>query len=321
MIRYRPFLNTDPGLIVEIWRQQPAFRSQLSAVTRATLEQHIFSKTYFDRCGLIMAVSELDGETKPLGFVHASFAPNEQLSDLDLSCGIVSQLKVVPGEFAEEVGQELLRRAMDYLSRQGASIAHVGSRFPRAPFYLGLYGGSRLPGIMDDDELAMKALADFGFNVDQAVVVMERGLAGFRTLIDREQMALRRQYQIKAVADPLETSWWESCTFGLAERDRFSVNQKQSRESCGGVSFWDVQPLASEWGVACRGMYDLQVAPELRRIGMATFLVGESLRHLMLQGIGRVQVQVRESDKPSLGVFQKMGFESVTKGYLMSKPV
>jgi GNAT superfamily N-acetyltransferase len=321
VIQYRPFLNTDPTLIVDIWRHQPPFRCQFSAVTRAILDQHIFSKTYFDRFGLILAVLESDGETKPLGFVHAGFAPNAQLSDLDLTSGILSQLKVVPGEHADVVGQGLLGKAMEYLKQRGASVASVGSKFPRSPFYMGLYGGSRIPGVMQDDEPTVKALTEFGFQTDETVVVMERALTGFRTVIDREQMALRRQFQIKAIADPIETSWWESCTFGMAERDRFNVSRKQDRECSGGVSFWDIQPLASEWGVTCRGMYDLEVAPELRRQGMATFLVGESLRHLMLQGIGRVQVQVRESDAPSLGVFRKLGFEPITQGYLMSKSI
>ena len=321
MIQYRPFLNTDPTLIVDIWRHQRPFRSQFSAVTRPLLDQHIFSKTYFDRFGLILAVLESDGETKPLGFVHAGFAPNEELSDLDLTSGVLSQLKVVPGEHADVVGQGLLEKAKEYLQQHGASVASVGSKFPHSPFYMGLYGGSRIPGVMQDDEATVKALTEFGFQTDETVIVMERTLTGFRTVIDREQMGLRRQFQIKAIADPIETSWWESCTFGMAERDRFNVWRKQDRECSGGVSFWDIQPLASEWGVTCRGMYDLEVAPELRRKGMATFLVGESMRHLMLQGIGRVQVQVRESDVPSLGVFRKLGFEPITQGYLMSKSI
>lgn len=321
VIQYRPFLNTDPTLIVDIWRRQPPFRSQFSAVTRGILDQHIFSKTYFDRFGLILAFLESGDETKPLGFVHAGFAPNAELSDLDLKSGILSQLKVVPGEHAEVVGQALLGKAMEYLKQRGAGVATVGSKFPRSPFYMGLYGGSRIPGVMEDDEATAKALTQFGFQIDETITVLERTLTGFRTAIDREQMALRRQFQIKAIADPIETSWWESCTFGMAERDRFNVSRKKDREYCGGVSFWDIQPLATEWGVSCRGMYDLEVAPELRRKGMATFLVGESLRHLMLQGIGRVQVQVRDSDAPSMGVFRKLGFEPVTQGNLMSMTV
>lgn len=321
MIRYRSFLNTDTPLIVEIWRQQQPFRSQLSVITQAIIDQHVLSKPFFDRHGLIMAVEEVNGVEEPLGFVHAAFAPESNLNDLDTAAGIISLIKVVPGDRAEEVGQKLLQRALEYLKKRGASLVHAGGKFPRSPFYLGIYGGSRIPGVLEKDVFSRKALADFGFDVEGKVVVMERALSGFRTLMDREQMTLRRQYQIKAVADPLESSWWESCTLGLAERDKFSVSHKLHRNLCGTVSYWDIQPLASEWGLICRGMYDLNVTPELRRCGMATFLVGESLRHLTQQGVGRVEAQARESDEAAIGVFKKLGFEPVTHGYLMTKPI
>ena len=134
-------------------------------------------------------------------------------------------------------------------------------------------------------------------------------------------MSLRRRYQINAVADPLETSWWESCTLGMAERDRFSVYDKANQNVCGSVQFWDMQPLASGYGYKARGMRDLNVPEELRRGGIATFLVGEALRHLMQQGVGLVEAQTRESDQPAIGVFRKLGFEVVGQGLLMSRAV
>ncbi len=319
MIRFRPFLNTDPPLIVEVWRRQHSFRQQLSALTRDVLDRHVFSKTYFDREGFILAIDEQESDITPLGFVHAGFPPNEQLNDLDTTSGIVSQLKVVPGEAAMEVAAGLLKNAEDYLRRHGASRVHVGAKFPFSPFYNGLYGGSRIPGVMENDELTRNLLTEYGFQTDERIVVMERTLAGFRAQIDREQMTLRRQYQIKAVVDPVDATWWESSTYGLSERDCFEVSHKLHRNVCASVSYWDMQPLANEWGASCRGMYNLKVTPELRRCGMATFLVGESLRHLMLQGIGRVQAQSPESSKGAMAVFRKLGFEAEAYGYLMSK--
>ena len=291
MIRYRNFLNTDSPSIVNIWRQQPPFRGLFSALTRDILDQRVFSKPYFEHAGLILAfdVAE-DGSTElPLGFVHAGFAPNASLSDLNYAAGIIAQLKVLPGERAGEVGNGLLEHAFAYLKKSGASIADAGGAFPHAPFYQGLYGGSRIPGVMVNDTLTLKMLTDFGFHLTDEILLLERKLSGFRTIIDRDQMTLRRQYQIKAIPDPLETSWWESCTFGLAERDRFSVFHKSKREYVGAVSFWDMQPLASELGTPCRGMYDLNIKEELRRGGMATYLIGEALRHLMQQGVGRME--------------------------------
>ena len=324
MIQYRPFLNTDTPGIVDIWRHQNPFRGFFSGCTRDILDQHVFSKPYFDRLGLTIAVNVPDDPTlspEPLGFVHASFAPNETLSDLDYRVGVVSQLKLKPGHQAIEIGHALLNHAIEYLKQHSATVAHVGGDFPQTPFYLGLYGGSRVPGVMEEDRLARQVFQEAGFETTDSICVLERKLAGFRTLIDRQQLALRRQFQIKAVPDPLESSWWESCTMGMAERDRFNVFDKLKRENVGTVSFWDMQPLAGLAGGVGRGLYDLKINEDLRRSGMATFLVGESMRHLMQQGVARIEAQAPESDIPSLGVFKKLAFQTLTRGYLMSKPI
>lgn len=321
MIEYRSFLNTDSPWIVDIWRQQPVFRGQISCINRTLLDHQVFGKPYFDSRGLIMAIMREGDNLIPVGFVHAGFVAKSDLSDLDHRTGVVSILKVVPGAWQDEVADQLLSRALEYLGQAGATRAHFGSQFPFAPFYMGLYGGSQIPGLLVDDKMAVDTARRGGFEVDDKVVVMERRLAGFRTIVDREQMSLRRRYQINAVADPMETSWWESCTLGMAERDRFSVYDKANQNVCGSVQFWDMQPLASGYGVKARGMHDLNVPEELRRGGIATFLVGESLRHLMQQGVGLVEAQTRESDQPAIGVFRKLGFEEVGKGLLMSKSV
>lgn len=321
MIEYRSFLNTDSPWIVDIWRQQPAFRGQISSINRTLLEHKVFGKPYFDSRGLIIAVLREGEKCVPLGFVHAGFAANVDMSDLDHGTGVVSILKVVPSEWQKEVADQLLDRALQYLRNAGATHVHFGSRFPHAPFYMGLYGGSQIPGLLAEDNLSLDTALRRGFKVDDKIIVMERRLIGFRAFVDREQMALRRRYQINAVANPLEKSWWECCTLGVAERDRFSVYDKANQNVCGSVQFWDMQPLASGFGVVARGMRDLNVSEEMRRCGIATFLVGESLRQLMQQGVGLVEAQTRESDQPAIGVFRKLGFEEVGKGLLMSKAI
>ncbi len=318
MIQYRSFLNTDPPLIERIWRQQKPIRGQVESVTQLNLDHLILSKPYFESAGLILAIDESGDQPLPLGFVHAGFAPTEDLSDIDTKIGIICQLKIVPGNDTEIIASELLKRACEYLKSRGAAQVHAGSHFPFAPFYLGLYGGSQIPGILVEDAEALKAMLDFGFVENDRIVVFERQLIGFKTVADRKQISLRRQYQINAISDPLEKSWWESCTRGMTERDRFSVYHKKDQNVCGSVSFWDVQPLANRWGSLARGMYDLVIPEENRGLGLATFLVGESLRHLMQQGVGIVEAQTWASDLAAIGVFKKLGFDEVSQGVLAS---
>ncbi len=318
MIQYRSFLNTDPPLIVDIWQQQNSIRGQVEKMSRQNLDHFVLSKPYFDSAGLILAVDLSGAQPRPLGFVHAGFAPNDQMTDLNPKVGVISQLKIVPTPDGVGVAGELIKLACEYLKARGAERAHVGTDFPFGPFYLGLYGGSQIPGVLVEDVFVLDAFRDFGFQEDDQIAIFERQLSSFKTVIDRKQMSLRRQYQINAVADPLEKSWWESCTLGMSERDRFSLYHKSNQAVCGSVSFWDVQPLAQRWGHLARGMYDLIIPQACRGSGLATFLVGESLRHLMQQGIGIVEAQTRVSDKAAIGVFEKVGFTQVSSGVLMS---
>ncbi|MEM7784648.1 MAG: GNAT family N-acetyltransferase [Planctomycetota bacterium] len=321
MIHYRRFLNTDPPLISEIWKNQKPLRGQVSSISRLMLDHHVYAKTYFDPEGYLLAIDENESTSRPLGFVHAGFAVNESHSDLNQKIGIICQLKVVPGEKSKEVAHQLMKLALDYLSRRGVKEIHAATCFPHAPFYAGLYGGSRIPGVLSEDADFVESLKAFAFEEFDRIGVYQRELFGFKPYMDRIQRVLTQKYQINAIADPLERNWWESCTLGLAEREQFTVCPKAgSTDSvCGHVLYWDMQPLANHWGVNARGLYDLSVNQDSRGRGLATFLVGQSLKYLMQQGIGLVEAQTPISDQAAVGVFKKLEFDEVARGILMKK--
>jgi hypothetical protein len=58
VIRYRPFRNTDPPHLAEVWRAQPPLRALMQPMSVAILDRLILSKPYFDRQGLIVAVED-----------------------------------------------------------------------------------------------------------------------------------------------------------------------------------------------------------------------------------------------------------------------
>ena len=313
LIEYRFFLNTDLPLIVDLWTRLGSVEGLVSSVDETILEKHIFSKLYFDRLGFCVA-SEND---RIVGFAHAGFPPTEDLSNLDKRSGIVSQLRVQPREDSGEIGRQLLKNATAYCKSEGADTIYAGCRFPYSPFYLGLYGGSRHPGVLDSDESMLSMFADFGFSVYDQVIIMQRGLDGFKTITDRQQMTVRRSYLINASTYPIEKSWWESCTLGTADRERFTVVNKRSKVVSGSVSYWDLRPLSLANAQPSRGLYGLHTDPEFRRSGLATYLVGESLKHLAASGIARVEAQTQASDEASLKLFTKLGFEKTATSTLM----
>lgn len=313
MLHFRPFLNTDPPLLVEIWRDQKRFPGLVSSITVSNLEDRLLGKPYFELAGLILA---FDGD-RPVGFIHAGFAEIPDGSNLDLETGIISQLRVVPGEKDAEIVKGLMEAAFDYLKRSGAVRVYFGSRFPNSPFYLGFYGGSRVQGLVEDDEVAAMACEMFGFTEVSRVAVYRRSLVGFRTVVDRRQMQVRRAFQIRADADPSLKTWGEACTMGRSMRMRFSLIDRKDESVRGSVSYWDMEPIATSWGVLAMGMYNLKVDDEARRAGLATFLVGESLRHMASQSIGLVEAQTISNNSATCGLLEKLGFEKYTEGRQM----
>ena len=313
MIEYRPFLNTDPPLIVDLWSRLPRVEGLLQSIDETTLEKHVLSKIYFDRNGFFVA---LEGD-RIVGFAHAGFPPNDELADLNRQCGIVSQLRVESRDDNAQISHQLLSLTVDYLRSHGAEEIYAGCKFPYSPFYLGLYGGSRHPGILDTDVSTLETFTNFGFAVSDQVIIMERLLEDFKTVSDRQQMTVRRGYLINGSTYPIEQTWWESCTLGIADRERFTVIDKRSKKVCGSVSYWDLKPQSRSQPKSSRGLYGLQTDTKLRRKGIATYLVGESLKHLAASGIHRVEAQTEVSDEASLKLFNKLGFQQVATSTLM----
>ncbi len=55
MTYFRPFRNSDPPLLADVWRSQPSQRGLMQPMSAALLEQLVLSKPVFEREGLIVA--------------------------------------------------------------------------------------------------------------------------------------------------------------------------------------------------------------------------------------------------------------------------
>jgi ribosomal protein S18 acetylase RimI-like enzyme len=79
--------------------------------------------------------------------------------------------------------------------------------------------------------------------------------------------------------------------------------------------------ISTSWGVHAMGLMNLEIEEELRRQGLATFLVGEALRHAQDSGTSLMEVQVDEEKRAGIGLFEKLGFEKVDRGHVLRKAV
>ncbi len=316
MIRYRPFLNCDPPAISEIWCAQSPQRGLMQPMTPAVLDQMVLAKPYFDRDGLIIA--EQDG--KPIGFVHAGFAVAADGNGLDHGRGASCLLMVAPGEHRLAIGQALLAESEQYLVARGAQRLYGGGCDSMAAYYFGLYGGCRLCGVMQTDAQQGRIFREAGFVEREKTLVLHRDLAGYRPVVNREIMQLRRQCQLQRAGDAVAANWWEASSLGQIDQVRFELVNRRGDEQLGQVSYWDIEPLASSWGVHAMGMLDLKVSENAQRAILATFLLGETIRELQSFGVTLVEVQVDEGDDELVTVCMNLGFQQVDVGVQFERP-
>ncbi len=316
MIRYRSFLNCDPPGISEVWCAQPPQRGLMQPMTPAVLDQLVLAKPYFDREGLIIA--EQDG--KPIGFAHAGFEAGADGCGLNFEHGTTSLVMVAPGEHHIDVGQELLARCEKYLEERGAKSLFGGGLDSRAAFYFGLYGGCRLPGVLQSDSIQADIFRQAGYREQPQTRVLQRDLAGYRPVLNREIMQLRRQCQLQRAADAVAANWWEASSLGQIDQVRFELVARNSDERLGQVSFWDIEPLASSWGVHAMGMLHFEVSDNERHVTLATFLLGEAIRELQAFGVTLVEVHAEQEDEELVNVCSNLGFQQVDTGIQFERP-
>lgn len=317
VIRYRPFRNTDPPLLAEIWRAQPSLRGLMQPMSVAILDRHVLSKPYFDRLGLIVALDD----DRPVGFVHAGFGPTTDWQDISIQRGVTCMLMVMPHARHAEIARELLTQSEDYLIRRGAKTLYGGCIEPLNPYYLGLYGGSELPGILAPHEELVNLFSGMGYREVERTIIMHRQTAGFRPVIDRTQMFARKKFRVEMVPDPSADTWWEACTTGLTNRVRFELVPKTGGAAAAVATFWDLEPLASSWGVRAMGLMRMSTVPSERRQGLATLLLGECVRQLQAQGIEQIELQCMAQNEAAIKLYHKHGFAQVDSGIVFLKDV
>ncbi len=319
--RFRTFLNSDPPHLAEIWRSQPPQRGLMQPVSPQLLEYGVFSKPQFDPAGLILATLD----DLPVGFVHGGFAPNENGTAIDTSLGTTHML-MLQGTLQEgtsagaaALADDLLAASEHYLRGRGAKVLYGGGIRPLNSFYQGLYGGSEIPGVLHTDRVLTDTCARNRYREIDRVVIMQCDLARFRPPFSRRVRQIKRTAQWVESVDPPTASWWDACMWSGLQRDHFELVDKALGKVIARVSFWDVQPLASSWGLSTAGLLDLFVEYDWRRQGCASHLLREAFRLLRRRGVSTVEVQTMASNEAVLAFYRKLGFTEVDHGLVFRK--
>jgi ribosomal protein S18 acetylase RimI-like enzyme len=318
MTVFRTFRNTDPPALVAIWRSCAGQPGLAQPVSVDRFEQSVFGKLYFDYEGLILAFDE----DRPVGFAHAAFGPHPTWDRVATQTGVICLVLVRPDcAQADEVAEGLLQRCEAYLRRHRAAVVYGGAVRPVNPFYLGLYGRSELPGVLESDLVATDLYRSHGYREIDRTVLFRRRLDDFRPPVDRRQVQLRRQMSVNVMIDPPARHWWEACTTADFDLTRFEVTERGIVSVLASATFRGME-VNSRWAPArASGLLDVDVDPSHRRRGLATFLLAESFRQLARQGVATVEAQASQQNAPGVALCRKLGMEQVEQGVVFRKQI
>ena len=315
MIRFRPFCNVDPPAIVSIWQSRAEQPGVTQPVCVDLLEQLVFGKVCFGETGIFMAFD--DG--RPVGFAHAAFGPNEDRNWISTDTGVICMLMVRPDTVEAEVAGGLLEKCEAFLAGRGAKTIHGGAVRQVSPFYLGLYGGAELPGVLDSDTVSQRLYRANGYQIVDRTLIYRRDLSSFRPPVDRRQVQFRRRMIIEVIPDPLPGDWWEACTAGDFELTRFELIPRGSGDAVASVTVRDIGSTSTSRQGRVAGIMDVHVDPSRRRQGLATYLLHEAFRQLSQQGVVQVEGHASEKNTLAISLYEKLGLVQSEQATLFRK--
>lgn len=314
VIHYRTFRNGDPPGLVEVWNETFTGRGSVRLRNASWMEYFLFSKPYFDPKSLIIA--EDDG--RMAGFAWAGFGANETENALDRRDGVVCVLGVVPSHRRQGIGSELLRRAEAYLRARGSDVLFAGPMYPLNPYTFGLYGGSNSPGFLDSDPLARPFFEHNGYTVESSCLVFQRSLQRAVSVADGRFAAHRLRYAIHA--SPCRgTTWWQECILGPVELHEYRLQDKLTGHTAARALLWEMETYTPRWNEHAVGITDILVSAEMRRQGLAKFLMTQMLRYLQDQFFSIVEMEVHADNTAGINLLRGLDFEQVDAGHVYRK--
>jgi ribosomal protein S18 acetylase RimI-like enzyme len=312
-LRYRPFRNTDPPALVQIWNESFTGRGAAFLQGTAPLEHYVLAKPYFDPAGLCVA----EDNGRPVGFAHAGFGPDEQGGPrLQLSAGVTCVVAVRPSHRRQGIGTELLRRAEAYLTGKGATTLYFGAMRPLHPFYWGLYGGSELPGVLASDPNAAPFLHACGYVVWDSSIVLQRSLDAGLPLADSRFAILRRQFELEILPRPVSNRWFEECVLSPFEILQFNLTEKATHTVVAQAKVWDMDLFVWRWHQPVAGIIDVEVREESRGQGLGKLLIAQVLHYLQDQFFTLVEVQTMQHNTAARNLYLSLGFQEVDIGHV-----
>ena len=315
LLEIRSFRNPDPPHILRLWEECKLGRGAAKGLTCDAFEFVVFGQPYFDPRGLMVA--ESDGRV--VGFVHAGFGVNEGESGLARENGVICAVMVHPDFRRQGIGRKLIAAAEEYLNQAGATNIVAGQSRQRDGFYLGIYGGSELPGFLESDSNAAPFLTATGYQPLERRLVFQKDIKTKQEPFDSRLAPIRRSMQLVVTDKPERLTWWWVARCGRFDTFRFLLVPKNTPQPVAEVTCFGLDLYIRSWQQRCVGLTDLKVGEPGRRKCYAKALLLESFRRLREEMVTRVEVHTPETNIAAVSLFKALRFELVDTGVVYQK--
>lgn len=309
MIEYRPFHNTDPPRLLQLWHSCALGRSAAEGFSCDILELFTFSQPFFDRHGLIVA---FDGD-RLVGFVHAGFAPTKAQDGLNRTDGIISALMVHPGFRRRGIATKLLTRAEAYLRGQGSQTVEAGGGLDRNGFYVGIYGGLQPSGFSEGAAAWDPFFASCGYSAATQTLVLRRDLVKSRDPVTARLIRNRRLLNMVITDRPTGQPWWWFIRYGHLDSLRFELQDKTDNSTVASGQIIGMDVFIPKWGVRPVGIRDVFVPESHRRHGYGLALVLEICRRLREESVQLIEAHVDQANSGGIDLFTASRFETADR--------
>jgi ribosomal protein S18 acetylase RimI-like enzyme len=111
-------------------------------------------------------------------------------------------------------------------------------------------------------------------------------------------------------------TWWQECVRGPVELAEFRLEEKGTGTPAGRCTVWEMETFSQRWNEHAIGLVDVEIRQDLRRQGLARFLLGLVLRHFHDQYFTLAEMQVNGHNEPAARLLQGLGFTQVDSGQL-----
>lgn len=316
MIEYRPFHNTDPPHLADLWNFGRLGPGAALEFPNDALDMLVLAEPYFDRKGLIVA----HDAKEVVGFVHAGFGANAERTGICTDAGVICSVLVRMDYRRRGIARHLMALAEDYLRSRGAKEIFAGESGTRNPFYLGLYGGAESAGFLETDINAAPFFTALGYVPAERHLLFQRDISVKKDPFDPRMLTVKRAMKFGVMDRPTDATWWWLTRHGRFGSLTFALIPNAGGPPPAEVTFWEMELHAMTRGERTAGITGLSVAPNERRKGYAKALLTEVIRRLRDEMVTRVEVVINQENQSTIDLVKSLNFTQFDTGVVYKKP-